>query len=412
MKQLLFFITLFFFQVQQCMEVISATPQQKWRDAFKNLDTQKYNHVVQYDLNLELWEDNREKVIHQNVSLLAHGFGASPTTMSEYARLEGPYSVPGDKITFQFKDAFRGNLDFIRHSSFGQHGDIKSLLVALKAVCDCCWIQDKVGCNLFGQSRGAGAVANMLAILNTKIHKWDADFSDIKEFLKDKDRVEMLLMIKKGVVVLDTPMVTTHVGVKSLTNLVLRGSCFEPPIVSLIHDYCLPILTWGNYSPSGMQALTSVADIPQDLKLLVSFQLDDEFVGNHLDKDFSEILSRRLGPDNLWVVLGNDKGKQFDDETWEILEKANQEEKLQKRWLIGGLPYRTMLAHGAGFISLFQSGVLNAFFKKHNCSYYEGCIKLITGAKILEKAHRVKNFKQHFKNYDMNNDADRTSSSV
>ena len=51
---------------------------------------------------------------------------------------------------------------------------------------------------------------------------------------------------------------------------------------------------------------------------------------------------------------------------------------------------------------MLQSGVLNAFFKKHNCSYYEGHGKLDDALKILEKSHCVKNFDEHFKNYNMN----------
>jgi hypothetical protein len=39
-----------------------------------------------------------------------------------------------------------------------------------------------------------------------------------------------------------------------------------------------------------MQAFTSVTNIPKDLKVLASFQLSDEFVGNDLDKDFSHCL--------------------------------------------------------------------------------------------------------------------------
>ncbi len=178
----------------------------------------------------------------------------------------------------------------------------------------------------------------------------------------------------------------------------MQGSSYAQSIAHFIHDTVLPVIS--NYLPSGMQALISVTDIPKDLKVLVSFQWDDEFVGNDLDKDFSQILSSHLHGDNVWIVLGNDKGKQFDDETWQILEAADKEERLQKRWFVGGLPYRTFLAHGAGFVRLLQNGVLNAFFKKHECSYNEAHDTLNDALKILEKANCVKDFEEYFKNYD------------
>jgi hypothetical protein len=412
MKRLLFLIMVSVFQLNQSMETVQINPQQRWRDHFyKQLPKQKYNDIVDYDLNLCLWKDDRENVVHKNLSLLAHGFGASPTTMAEYARLEGPHCIPGDKVTFNFKDAFNGELSFITHSSFGQIEDIKSLLVAIKAMHDCCWVKDSIGCNIFSHSRGAGAVANTLAVLNTKVDEWSSDFDGIKLFFTEKHREQMLLMIKKGVVILDAPMVTAQIGVRSLMHSIL-GGWLGQNIADFIHDCILPAITDGNYSPSGVQALTSVQGMPKDVKLLVSFQWGDEFVSNAYDREFSERLSSHLHEGNLWVVLGNHKGKEFDDETWQLLEIADQEEKLQKRWIVGGLPYRSFLAHGAGFASLLQSGVLNAFFKKHECSYNEGHGTLNDALKILEKAHCVKNFEEHFKNYDMNNDASGTDHSI
>ena len=412
MKRLLFFTMVFIFQLHKCMEIIPIAPEQKWRDAFRGLDKKKYNDVVEYDLELELWEDNRKKVIHNNVSLLAHGFGSSSTTMMEYLRLEGPHRIPGDKLTFLFKDAFNGGLSFITNASFGQTEDIKSLLVALKAICDCCWVHDKVGCNLFGQSRGAGAITNMLAVLNTKINEWDADFCDIKKIFNDENREQILMMLKKGVVVLDTPMITTHLGVKSHIHQLFNGIFGEEFVINVLHDYILPVITCGKYSPSGMQALTSVSKLPQDLKLLVSFQNNDEAVGNVLDKAFSEQLSLHLNSQNVWVVLGNDEGKDIDHETLQVLQTADREEKIQTKWWRGGVICPIITAHRAGFITLLQNGVLNAFFKRHQCSYYEDSSKLRKGAEVLEKAHRVENFERHFKNYDMNYGPGRTDSSI
>lgn len=397
MKWLLFL--LYAFQVNQSMEIVQS-PQKEWRDDFSKLDKQKYNDAVQYDLDMRLWEDNRKNVVHNNVSLLAHGWGANPTTMIDYARVEGPHRIPGDKVTFCFQDAFINHCWFMLYSSFGQVEDIKSLLVTMKAVHDCCWIKNNVGCNLFGQSRGAAAVTNALAVLNTKIDEWNIVFADIKTFFTDDDRNQMITMIRKGVVVLDTPMVTMKAGVDAHVHQWLGGMVDEQWFSSIVHDYGLPLITSGNYNPSGSQALTSVKNIPNNLKLLVHFQNNDAAVGNTLDKEFSKALCNHLGEQNVWIVLGDDGGKEFDDETWQMLQVADQEHTIQQKWwLWSGLAYRAISAHNAGFIALLQSGVLNAFFKKHDCSYYWDHAKLNYGANILKKSHCIQDFEKYFKNY-------------
>ena len=393
------------FQLNQCMETTQITPQQKWRDQFNKLDKQKYNDVVCYDLDLRLWKDDRNNVVHNNVSLLAHGWGANPTTMIDYARLEGSHSIPGDKVTFCFSDAFTNYDLFVLNSNFGQAEDVKSLLAAMVAMHDCCWASDNIGCNLFGQSRGAAAITNTLALLHTKLDEWNDAFNEIKKNMTDESRDQIIEMLKKGVVVLDTPMVTVQAGTRAHVSAYLQDTIFEnwtDDVTSLFHDYILPTFT--EYSPEGMQALTSVKKIPKDLKLLVHFQNNDTAVGNTLDKEFTKILVDHLGENNVWIVLGDDKNAEFDDETWQMLEAADNDWKIQpKLWLCGsGLVSRAVTAHNAGFITLLQSGVLNAFFKNNGCSYYEGHAKLNDALKILEKSHCIKDFDEHFKNYNMN----------
>jgi hypothetical protein len=411
----LFFVMICIFQLNQAMETTQIIAEKNWRGEFNKLDKKKYNDVVGYNLDLRLWKDSRNNIVHNNVSLLAHGWGANPTTMIDYARLKGPHAIPGDKVTFRFKDAFT-NYDplFVLDSSFGQIEDIESLLVAMIAMHDCCWVKHRVGCNLFGQSRGAAAIVNTLAVLNTKIDEWNVVFDEIKKILTDEDRNQIINMIKKGVVVLDTPMVTVQAGTHAHVIEWLQDTVFEgwiSEVSSLFHDYILPTFT--GYSAEGMQALTSVKNMPNDLKLLVHFQNNDAAVGNTLDQQFSQILSRHVGEQNIWIVLGDDRNTEFDDETWQMLQEADNKSKIQhKWWLCGGLASRAVTAHNAGFITLLQSGILNAFFKKHNCSYCEGHAKLTHALKILEKAHCVQNFDEHFKNYNMSYVSDGTNSSI
>jgi len=401
MNKQFYVVIIFFFNCNQAMEMVQHKSQDAWRNEFNQLSKEQYNKSVGYNFNLRLWLDDRENVVHTYPSLLAHGFSASDTTMIEWARVDGSHRIPGDAVTFCFKDAFTSSGSFILHSSFGQINDIKSFLVALRAMYDC-----KIkGCNLFGQSRGGGTIPNALAVLNTQSDEWDKGFDTIKSFFKEHDRLAIIRMLKNGVVVLDTPMVTSHAGLEAHVNKVTRGCWLEKHVSSLIDNKVLPIVTLGNYSPSGAQALNSVKNLPEGLKVLVSYQKDDGSVGNKHDKDFAQELRNRLGEKNVWIVLGNNGGEEFDDETWRELNVANNAGHIQKRWGFFGLPYRAVPAHNAGFFLLLKNGVLNALFKDHGGSCLQDEAKLHQGKKILEGS-QPESLEKFFVpgNYDINSD--------
>jgi len=383
------------FQLHYAMDVVVQKPQEIWREQFNKLPKGTYNASAGYNyLELRLFEDNRQEVVHTHPTILAHGFGASPYTMIEYARIISPHKVPGDLLVFSFEDAYYNGL-FITKSSLGQVSDIKSLLVAMK----CAYDSKFPACNLFGQSRGAGTIPNALAVLNTNVDEWVDDFANIKEFF-EADRLAILEMIKKGVVVLDTPMVTPQAGIKAITNIFLRGMFIEEKVCDFIDKKLLPRITSGKYSSSGMKAKSSVCRLPEGLKVLVSYQKDDRIVGNKHDKKFAKKLIDRLGKENVWVVLGNDNKKQIDQATWQVLEADG---KVQPRLGIK-LPYDRVFAHNAGYFILLQRGVVNAFFQQRGASYYNDESKLTEGAEILDKSQPDDfDFETYFNNYDMNN---------
>ena len=55
-----------------------------WRNNFGLLDKKQYNDAVGYDLDVRLWQDDREKVEHTIATVLGHGWFASDTTKLEY----------------------------------------------------------------------------------------------------------------------------------------------------------------------------------------------------------------------------------------------------------------------------------------------------------------------------------------
>lgn len=391
MKSLLFFVMVSLFTLNYGMELmILEEPQLVWREQFNKLDREVYNKPVGYNLDLRLYRDNRPNVIHKFPSLLAHGFAASPYTMLEYARIISPYKIPGDLFIFSFADAYRNCLFFTK-SNFAQVNDIKPLLMAIK-----CLYDSKVsGCNLFGQSRGAGTIVNTLAVLNTEVETWSNEFKDIKPFYKD--RVAILDMIKKGVVVLDTPMVKLSTAVTAIRSNITYQDIFD----SFIEQTLLPMVS--NYLSDKMQVLDCVDNLPEGLKLLVSYQKNDKIVGNKHDKEFTKKLIDRFGKENVCVVLGSDSGKEIDGETWQVLEKAVKDKEIQSRFGMC-LPYRHLFAHNAGYFILLKRGVLNKFFQKHLTSYFDDKKHLDEGDTILKKSEtELYDYEKFFSNYDMHN---------
>ena len=153
-----------FFTLNYGMQLSLQEPQKIWREKFNALPKETYNTSVRHDLGLRLYKDDRLKIVHKFLSILAHGFGASPYTMIEYARIISTHKIPGDLLVFSFADAYY-NGPFFTESSLGQANDIKSLLMAIR----CAYDSKVPGCNLFGQSRGAGTIVNALSVMSLQI---------------------------------------------------------------------------------------------------------------------------------------------------------------------------------------------------------------------------------------------------
>jgi len=393
MKKLLFLVMMLSFKLNYAMELTLLDPQRIWREEFNALPKTTYNKSVGYDLGLRLYKDDRSNVVHKFPTILAHGFGASPYTMIEYARVVSPHKIPGDLFVFSFADAYYDGLFFTK-SSLAQVSDIKSLLMAIR----CAYDSKVPGCNLFGQSRGAGTIVNTLAVMNTEVKDWSDEFADIKYFFY-KDRTAMLDMIRKGAVVLDTPMVTVSAALKALRSNITYQEIFD----NFIENTVVYMATRGNYSSDRIQALDAVNNLPEGLKLLVSYQKNDRVVGNKHDKEFTQKLINRSGKENVCVILGNDGGKEIDIETWQVLEQAAKNGEIQPR-LRMSLPYRNVFAHNAGYFILLKQGVINRFFQKHFNSYVDDETILSKGNAILKKSEsELHDYENFFNNYDMHN---------
>jgi len=352
-----------------------------------------YNKLVGYDLDCQIWKETRENVVSGQPSLLVHGFGASPVTMIEWTKVAGPNKIPGDIVTFRFADATDTNTPDFSQLNLGQKSDMLSLLVAFKAMKD---TTGNGGWNTYGQSRGAATIVNTLAILNKPVNTWHHTLQ--KSQITDEERVALLESIKKGVVVLETPLVTTASGIHGNGKLVINRYVDLPDkmtslLCSLGNNIVFPIISRGNYVPWGEQALSSVDALPNELKVLLHFQHNDQDVSNQYDALFTKKMLDRLGKNNVWASYGDDGKKELDDETWQALQEAVQQGTVKR------LLNRKVRAHNAGSETLLKKGVISALYKEHGGAYLNDEKHLKLGQEIIEASCvDPNNVENHFKN--------------
>ena len=360
-----------------------------------------YNALVGYNFDLQVHQELRENVVAGLPTLSAHGFGASPTTtMVEWLRIAGPYKIPGDVATFRFADAADDSrMPDFAHFNLGQKKDMCSQLVAFKAMQN---VSENFGFNTHGQSRGAAAVLNALAVLDEPVDSWHDVLK--KAQITEEERCAILESVKKGIVVIETPLLTTASGIQGNGKLVIKKhtnidlpDIIMSPLAGFFNHVGFPMRSYGNYSPWGEQALHSVDRLPKGLRVLVHFQHNDQDVSNDYDQVFSEKLIQRLGKENVWIVLGNDGGKQIDDVTWQALEKA------KKDGMVSKLSNPKVRAHNAGPETLLKKGVISALYKQHGGSYVDDEDHLAHGEGILELSRMgSENLTEYFKDYDKN----------
>lgn len=360
----------------------------------QNKDT--YNNLVNYNLDFHITEEKRDNVVVGIPTLFVHGFGTTPKGMLEWVRTSGPNKIPGEVITFRFADAADdNNIPNFAQLSLGQKKDMLSLLVAFKAMKD---FYGDSGWNTYGQSRGAATIVNTLALLNQPVDTWHYILK--KSGITEKERLSLLECVKKGVIVLETPMVTTAAGIHGNGKLVINRyinllDMVSSAACSFLNTIGLPLYSRGEYVPWGEQALSGVDMLPIGLKVLVHYQKNDKDVGNGHDQLFAKKLIQRLGKDKVFVVLGNDGGKELDDQTWNALEIAKKEGAVNR------FANRAIRAHNAGPETLLRKGVVNAFYHMHGGPYLNNQDILMQGQRILKKSSLddSKNFAHHFQDY-------------
>ncbi len=197
--------------------------------------------------------------------------------------------LPGDVITFDFRD--RGVvIPKLRHSNLGQLPDVLPALYTLK------WAKDTLNLDeidLFGYSRGAAVVLNMLAVLNDKTGKYDNDLARLQIYAKE--RSELLAMIQRGCITLNCPLTNANVSAN------FRFKEFAPNVLKLFSKVA-------RYKIDGIQAIESAEQLAGlKLNILMHFQYHDTIVSNANEAELYARLAKH-NPETTYVVLGNNGG--------------------------------------------------------------------------------------------------------
>jgi hypothetical protein len=281
---------------------------ENWKEQFEKIDKKHYDRLAGCKLDLTLHKETRNNVTPGSPTIHHHGYGAhSYKTQNEYLRIAG---IPGDVVTFNFPDANNGGILPFWKSSLGQKKDILAALVAQKTMLDC---GAKEWGN-YGQSRGAAVLINLLKYLQIPHKEWPNKFKNV---MTEQQKHVIFKRILGKLVIIETPMMTPFSGIKAHINRI-NTACYNlPPIklftacaTPLANFIVAPVITGFNYDPFfGETALSSIDQLPENLKVLVHFQANDTAVGNEYDHLTIKKLVDRLGADNVWPVFAEDGGK-------------------------------------------------------------------------------------------------------
>ncbi len=252
-------------------------------------DQNAQKNLFNYNLEIEHIVDANSAIqTNQNrPTLVLHGWG---DTKNIAKLLKGLCDVlPGNVITFNFHD--RGVIiPKIHHSSLGQLHDVLPALYTLK------WARDRLNIteiDLFGYSRGAATVLNMIAVLNDKTGTYDKDLARLDIYAQERN--SLLSMIQRGCITLNCPLSNANM------TAAFRFKEYAPNLLKAFARV-------GHYQIDGLQALQSAEKFDGlKLNILLHFQNNDTIVSNQNEAKLYNRLAKH-NPKTTYVVLGDNGG--------------------------------------------------------------------------------------------------------
>ena len=242
-------------------------------------EEQRQKKIFGYKLSIHYIHDNT-CLQSERPTLYFHGWQdlqGSGKILKKFCKV-----LPGDLILFNFPDAFPIVCPFWK-SSFGQKNDVLPALYTLNYVVT---KKNLDAIDLFGASRGAATIINMIALLNNQelYQHYKPDLEKIG--IDNNQRIKLLQVIQNGCIVLAIPLRT------------LKETKFPP----FIPQY---LTKWKKDGLDPMKSALLLNDLK--LNILVHFQHKDKVVLNKSESQYFKNLAQQ-NPENTFLVMGNDGG--------------------------------------------------------------------------------------------------------
>lgn len=267
-----------------------------------------------YDPEIILINESSPLVVNTGrKTLFFHGFGSNKNAAEIIKLSYGAERLPGDIVSFNFADAATALGVDTTKTSLGQWSDMKSALYVLKTLHD----NGEKSLGIVARSRGGATVINVIAALNDKTHLYDNYLSKLG--INEQKRESLITMLQRGNIILECPLICVRSTIRhrvgrSIWCLKLKNCLGSRlalnviQVISVVLDYCAPILWWSDYRPWRDQAIKSaekwnLVNIPT----IVHFQDPDLTLGNELDTAFFCKLKISNG-EATFIHIGSDGG--------------------------------------------------------------------------------------------------------
>lgn len=235
------------------------------------------SHPFDYDLHLVSHPGNNERVM-----IIFHGMGAD----YRFAKVIQDISMLSDQfIGFNFTDhEIMKQLNEPENTIYGTPRDLlPAVYVLKKTIVD----EGKENVNLYGYSMGGAVLVNTLVALHT--NKYDSYLQKIN--VSQEDKVKILEVLRKGYVLLDTPL-------KSMREVVEKRGA---------NRWTNPIAA--RFAENDMEPIDSLKDLEGiGLHFFVHFQKNDEYFSNRDDALYIDLLKAHNKNGSVIVTSNGDEG--------------------------------------------------------------------------------------------------------
>lgn len=283
------------FHILLCIAIQSITmfAHDAWQTKLHQLDAKALIKTLGYNPEITVTQPAPNVIHGDAVTVYAHAWGDSKESVHYFRN--NSLMLPGTIVSFNFRDAHRGSslppIEKVRFSNFAQESDIATLLTVIKTVLSC----GVTAINLFGHSRGGGAIITMLA----RLYQFDTYYNSFNKLGITKENATAILnAVNKGSLVLNCPLVDTPQLIKEKASWVHAGF-----MSGFLSRGILPfIMQYRAYADNPVTAAQILQKNGYAIPTFIHFQKDDIIIGTRNDY----LLYQYLHGKDTYLTIGNE----------------------------------------------------------------------------------------------------------